>query len=156
MRIHAMFVAGLLVLLVTSAVRSRARHAAVAIDPAIGIGATGAVPEPVLSMLRRACFDCHSEETVWPWYSSLPGVSWLIEGDVNAGRGQLNFSRWAHYNPYDRADLLDKVCREASARRMPLTPYRLLHAEARLSDAELAQLCEWTRREAARLEQGAP
>jgi len=156
MRIHAVIVAGLLVLLVTSAVRSRARHAAIAIDPAIRVDAHGTVPAAVLSMLRRACFDCHSEETVWPWYSVLPGASWLIERDVNAGRGLLNFSRWAHYHRFDRADLLDKVCQEASARRMPPGPYRLLHAEARLSDAELAELCEWTRREAARLEQGAP
>jgi hypothetical protein len=102
-------------------------------DSAEGLSARTAVPAPVMSTLRRACFDCHSNETRWPWYSKLPVASWLLEQDVKAARGQLNFSRWAQYNPFDRADLLDKVCGLATAGKMPLPRYLMLHHEARLS-----------------------
>jgi hypothetical protein len=107
-----------------------------------------------MSALRRACFDCHSDETRWPWYSTLPVASWLLERDVNEGRSQLNFSQWARYNAFDRADKLDKICELATSRKMPLWPYRLLHSEARLSDADLEELCVWSGQEATRLVQG--
>jgi hypothetical protein len=66
----------------------------------------------------------------------------------------VNFSRWQEYNPYDRADMLDKICQLASSRRMPLWPYRLAHREARLDDADVRALCAWTDDEAARLIDG--
>jgi hypothetical protein len=107
-----------------------------------------------MSTLRRACFDCHSDETHWPWYSRLPIASWLVERDVNSGRGQLNFSRWARYNKFARVDLLDKVCERVTAGEMPLRPYLMLHDEARLSPADVAALCAWSQSEATRLVQG--
>lgn len=128
---------------------SREREAP--IDPALGLSARTPVPMHVMSTLRRACFDCHSNETRWPWYSSLPIASWLIARDVRSGRSQVNFSRWTEYNPFDRADQLDKVCEMAKTRAMPPQPYRMLHTEARLSDADIAELCGWTRTEATRL-----
>jgi len=73
---------------------------------------------------------------------------------VKDGRGQLNFSRWGEYNPFDRADMLDEMCELVSTKRMPLWQYRLLHQEARLTDVERAALCEWSKAEALRLEQG--
>ena len=113
-----------------------------------------AVPEPVLSTLRRACFDCHSEATRWPWYATLPLASRVIEKDVTEARGQLNLSRWIDYNPFDRADMLDKMCGLASRRKMPPWQYRLMHPGARLSATEVSALCAWTQDEAARLTQG--
>jgi len=107
-----------------------------------------------MSTVRRACFDCHSNDTRWPWYSALPVASWLIERDVTAGRGQMNFSLWTHYNPFDRADMLDKICRLAISRKMPPLPYRVLHSAARLSDIDVAELCAWSRQEATRLVEG--
>jgi hypothetical protein len=143
----AMFVIG-------SAARSRFRQPDIPAAPAAAVNLQTPVPAPVLSTLRRGCFDCHSDHTRWPWYSALPVVSWLIERDVKEGLGQLNFSRWAQYNPFDRADMLDKVCALAANRKMPLLPYRLLHSEARLSATDVAELCAWSRREAARLVEG--
>ena len=102
-------------------------------------------------LMTDACMDCHSNETRWPWYSSFPVASWLIERDVTEGRGQLNFSRWTQYNNFDRADLLDKACELATKREMPLWQYRLAHREARLNEPEIAALCAWTQREAKRL-----
>jgi len=138
---------GLLMLLIASAARSSSRAPALPADPAAAIDADA----PVMSVLRRACFDCHSNETRWPWYSALPVASWLIEHDVSEGRAQLNFSRWTHYNRFDRADLLDKTCEKATAREMPMWQYRVLHRESRLTEVEVAALCAWGRQEAARL-----
>ncbi len=124
------------------------------VDPALALSARASVPPDVATVLHRACFDCHSNDTRWPWYAHVPPASWLIAHDVDAGRGQLNFSRWGGYDPFDRADMLDKMCDLATKRKMPLWPYRLLHREARLSDAEVAALCRWADTEATRLVNG--
>ena len=149
-----LIVAAMLIVTMAFAVRSHPDRREQPVDPAAGVNGRRPVPAAVMSTLRRACFDCHSNETRWPWYSSLPGASWAIERDVNAGRGQLNFSRWAEYNAFDRASLLDKACELATARKMPLLPYRLLHTEARLSAYDIAALCAWTEIEATRLVEG--
>ena len=123
-------------------------------DPALGLGASDPVPTRVMSVLRRACFDCHSNQTRWPWYARVPPSSWLVLRDVERGRGQVNFSRWGLYNAFDRADILDRVCELVSNGKMPLWPYRVMHAEARLDDTDVATLCDWTAAEAARLVTG--
>ena len=111
------------------------------------------VPPPVMSTLQRACLDCHSDATRWPWYAALPGVSHLIARDVTEGRRQLNLSRWTQYNPFTRADLLDHMCDMATRGRMPPFPYRVVHRDARMSQSDVAALCSWSRDEAARLVQ---
>jgi hypothetical protein len=149
-----MVLVGLALLAIASVVSAQFRQPDAVPDPADGVNARGTVPAPVMSTLRRACFDCHSNETLWPWYSKLPVASWLLERDVKAARGQLNFSHWAEYNPFDRAGLLDKVCELATAGKMPLPRYLMLHHEARLSQADISQLCSWSQVEATRLVQG--
>jgi hypothetical protein len=143
----------LIVAIIGSAAPSRSRQPPHG-DPAAALNVETPVPAGVMSTLRRACFDCHSYETRWPWYAALPVASWLLERDVEEARGQLNFSLWAQYDPYDRADMLDKVCDLAASRDMPLWQYRLLHSRARLSDIDIAELCAWSRGESARLTQG--
>lgn len=125
------------------------------VDPAARIEATTDVPAALHDVLRTACFDCHSDETVWPWYARVFPVSWLVRHDVEEGRGQMNFSRWATYNVFDRADMLDEACDHVRERAMPLWQYRLLHAEARLGDSQIEMLCGWTSAEAGRLAGGA-
>ena len=145
---------GLALLMIAIVVRAQLRQPDASADPALALSARTVVPDPVVSTLRRACFDCHSNETRWPWYSRLPIASWLIERDVTAGRGQLNFSRWGQYNKFVRAELLDKVCERVTAGEMPLRPYLMLHSEARLSKADVTGLCEWAGKEATRLLEG--
>ncbi len=82
----------------------------------------------------RACFDCHSNETKWPWYSNVAPISWTVQHDVDSGRDELNFSEW---NGDQEGDEAAETVREGS---MPPWQYTLAHPEARLSDAELAQL----------------
>lgn len=86
-------------------------------------------------MARRACFDCHSNETRWPAYASIAPGSWLVQYDVTEGREQVNFSGWQR--PQDEADEVADVVRE---REMPPLMYRLLHPEARITDAERERL----------------
>src|SRR5262245_44944683 len=155
-RTYPVILIGLLILVIELAARSRSTPPTFASDPAGAIDATTNAPASVVSTLHRACFDCHSNDTRWPWYASLPVAAWLVGHDVREGRGQLNFSRWTEYNRFDRADLLDKACELAANRDMPLWQYRILHPEARLDAADIAALCTWSRRESARLVGGTP
>ncbi len=84
----------------------------------------------------RACFDCHSNETVWPWYSNVAPVSWLVQRDVDKGREELNYSE---RNRSQEGDESAETVREGS---MPPRSYLLTHPEARLTDAEIAVLTE--------------
>ena len=151
MRAGTVVLAGLLMWTIASAARSYSRAPGRSEDSAAALGADLAVPASVKSTLRGACFDCHSNETRWPWYSALPVASWLIEHDVSEGRAQLNFSRWMEYTTFERADLLDKICEKATKREMPLWQYRMLHPESQLNESDVAALCGWSRREATRL-----
>jgi len=83
------------------------------------------------ALAKRACFDCHSNETVWPWYSHVAPVSWLVMKDVVNGRHELNFSEFD--KPQDEAD---HAARMVERRKMPLKKYLPLHPEARLSAEE--------------------
>lgn len=86
-------------------------------------------------LARRACFDCHSNETRWPWYASVAPVSWLLQHDVDEGREDLNFSEWNR--PYEEAGEAGETVLN---RTMPPSSYLLLHPEAKLTDAERKQL----------------
>ncbi|MDQ1300752.1 MAG: hypothetical protein QG637_672 [Chloroflexota bacterium] len=87
------------------------------------------------ALAKRACFDCHSSETVWPWYSSIAPGSWLIYKDVVDGRAEYSFSDWGR--EAKKARKLAEVINEG---QMPPPQYLLLHPEARLSPAEKQQL----------------
>jgi hypothetical protein len=82
-------------------------------------------------LARRACFDCHSNETVWPWYSHVAPVSWLVQRDVDRARSELNFSEWDR--PQDEADEAAEMVQKG---KMPLWYYLPLHPEARLTPSE--------------------
>jgi Haem-binding domain len=155
MRLRRIMVAALVLVAIGSAARALPRpHGGAGADPSTVFNLRPAAPDLVLSTLRRACFDCHSEATHRPWYATLPIASHLIERDVTEGRGQLNLSRWTEYNPFDRADMLDKMCELASSRKMPPWQYRLMHPGARLSATDVSALCAWTQDEAERLMKG--
>jgi len=89
----------------------------------------------VRALAVRACFDCHSNQTVWPWYSHVAPVSWLAQRDTMEGREKLNFSEWNR--PQDEAD---EAAEELRSGEMPMWFYKLPHPEARFSDAEREQL----------------
>jgi Haem-binding domain len=100
-------------------------------------------PSQILTTLRHSCFDCHSNETRWPWYSRLPPVSWLVAHDVARGRQELNYSEWNSYFPQTRTRKLQWMERALRTEKMPPMIYRIIHPESRLSDADRDALINW-------------
>ena len=98
----------------------------------------------VVSALRRACYDCHSNETVWPWYSRVAPLSWVIAYDVNKGRAALNFSTWNQFSPERQAEAMKESWEEVAKRKMPTWYYVALHPEARLSANDQSLLRAWS------------
>ncbi len=88
------------------------------------------------ALAQRACFDCHSNQTVWPWYSNIAPVSWLVYGDVQEGRQRLNFSDWTR----PEGQYVDEFKEVYYERNMPPANYLLLHPSAKLTEAEWKQL----------------
>src|SRR5262245_36424105 len=94
-------------------------------------------------VLRRSCYDCHSNETAWPWYSRVAPLSWLVAHDVGEGRQSLNFSTWNRLSPEERAEAILESWEHAEEGDMPPWYYLLVHGDARLSDADRALLRTW-------------
>lgn len=97
----------------------------------------------LVSVLRRACYDCHSNETVWPLYSRVAPVSWVIAHDVKEGRAVLNFSTWNQLSPEKQAEAMKESWEEIAEGKMPTWYYVALHPEARLSPNDQSVLRGW-------------
>lgn len=104
------------------------------------------VPADIDTILRRACYDCHSNETRWPLYARIAPGSWLVARDVRQARSDLNFSEWG--TDPDReptpAQRLGGICSDLRKGTMPLRSYLLLHPRARVSPPEVERVCQWT------------
>lgn len=111
--------------------------------------ASSATPPQVAAMLHAACYDCHSSETLWPWYSHIAPMSWLIASDVKEGREHLNLSDWPNDNPMRAAKRLENMSDEISSGEMPLPKYTKIHADARLTRIQRKELSDWLDAEAA-------
>jgi hypothetical protein len=111
------------------------------------------VPPPVESILQRACYDCHSDLTRWPWYSNVAPVSWFVIDHVDSGRRHANFSEWLRPDTKDPAkytrERFQAICKQVETRNMPLTSYLLVHRAARLSQSDIETICEWTKTDVA-------
>jgi len=101
-------------------------------------------PEDVKEILKNSCYDCHSNETDWPWYSYVAPVSWLVSNDVKDARRHLNFSDWENMNMSARKMMLDEIWEEVVAGEMPLSIYTLMHSDAKVSDEQLKFIFKWT------------
>jgi hypothetical protein len=110
------------------------------IDAARTIQAHAGVPSEVGAVLNRSCGDCHSNATVWPWYTQIAPASWLMAYGVKEGRKAVNFSEWAAYTPDVQRTLLSASCDDVSAGKMP-GPYTLLRPETRLSRQDIEAIC---------------
>ena len=112
-------------------------------------------PVPVKTALRGACYDCHSNQTRWPWYSAVAPVSWWAAHEVNEGRRRLNFSAWSDYasDPGTESQKLDEIADFVASGAMAPWYYRALHQEARLPKQQRAQVVNWARQQAGRIAQ---
>lgn len=106
------------------------------------------VEPKVASVIDRSCGDCHSNQTVWPWYSHVAPASWLVVSDVNRGRAAMNLSDWGKYSAKQQKEHLEGVCSEVSQGEMPAVQYALMHPDARLTAAEKTAVCGWANRAA--------
>jgi hypothetical protein len=102
-------------------------------------------PGEVKKILRRACYDCHSHETTWPWYSRIAPLSWWVVSHVNEGRGDLNFSEWPRFDPELAGMALRDIEMQIAQEKMPLPSYTIMHAGARLNEVERNTLISWAR-----------
>jgi len=100
-------------------------------------------PPDVERVLRRACYDCHSNLTVWPAYSKVAPASWIVAHDVHDGRNELNFSIWNRYDAVTRRKKLDLARDEVRSGQMPPAYYLWMHPNARLSAADRELLENW-------------
>jgi hypothetical protein len=108
-------------------------------------------PDAVTAIVERSCRNCHSEQTQWPWYSYVAPLSWIVEKDVHDARLHMNLSRWQDYAPGKQVEILARLGAEVRNHQMPLPRYLSLHPEAKLSEQDIQQLYDWTRKERRRL-----
>lgn len=119
--------------------------------PGQDVWATNAPPQRVAAMLRASCYDCHSNETEWPWYSHVSPVSWWLVDHIKDGRRHLNFSEWPHDNPRRARSHWQNIRDEVEGGTMPLKSYTLIHRAAILSASDAKELAEWADQEAQRI-----
>ena len=103
-------------------------------------------PEEVQIVLKQACYDCHTNNTVYPWYNKIAPVSYRLADHIDHGKGEMNFSDWANYSIEKKAHKLEEVAQVLEENEMPLEEYTWTHEEARLTDAQRKAIIEWAKR----------
>ena len=98
----------------------------------------------VAAILRTSCYDCHSNETRWPWYSHVAPTSWLVAHDVEEARQHMNFSLWGTYGASRQATFAEDIWEHVEEGEMPLRTYLIAHPDARLSESAKQTLREWS------------
>ena len=115
------------------------------VDPKMTIEASVNVPDKVEKILKRSCNDCHSNKTVWPWYSNVAPISWQVIDHVNEGRKELNFSVWGTYKDRRKNRKLKEVCEQVENEEMPHPQYLWIHRDAALTKDEILTVCDWAK-----------
>ncbi len=100
-------------------------------------------PQEVKTILKKSCYDCHSNETKWPWYSNVAPVSWFVTDDVNSGRRHLNFSAWETYNDVRKEKKMKEIWDEISQDDMPMKAYTYMHPGTELDLNEKGIIKKW-------------
>lgn len=100
-------------------------------------------PQDVALILKESCYDCHSNTTIYPWYTNVAPVSWWLKNHINDGRKHLNFSEWRNYTAKKADHKLEETVEMVEEGEMPLTSYTLLHPKAKLTPAQRDKLVAW-------------
>ncbi len=101
------------------------------------------VPKEIAARLKTSCYDCHSNETKYPWYSKVAPVKWALFNHIEEGREHLNFSEWKTLSNDDKIDALDEVVEVLEEGEMPMESYLILHSEAKLSQQQKEDVMAW-------------
>jgi hypothetical protein len=122
------------------------------LNPPVAAGhdlfATNAPPPSVGALLRNSCYDCHSFETRWPWYSCIAPVSWTVARDVKAARASMNFSDWPNDDARRARKRWRRIAEDVQNGEMPPPNYVWVHRQARLSAQQRAELVKWAEEQA--------
>ena len=102
-----------------------------------------AVPAQVHAVLKRSCFDCHSNNTDYPWYNNIQPVAWFLDHHVQEAKGELNFNEFTSYSPKKARHKLEEVGKSVTEGWMPLDSYLWIHRDAKLSPAEVKLVADW-------------
>ena len=109
------------------------------------------VPEDVAMLLQSSCYDCHSDHTVYPWYSRISPLSWYLHKHIEEGREALNFSEFGDEGRAGKIGTLSEICEVVEAGIMPLQSYLLIHRDAALSPDQGGLICSWAEVESQKL-----
>jgi hypothetical protein len=101
------------------------------------------IPGSIEKMLVNSCYDCHSNETAYPWYAYIAPVSFLVSKDTKEGRRELNFSQWEKLDGIEKAEMLEEIAEEVEEGEMPMKIYPITHPDARLSDEDRETIKAW-------------
>lgn len=101
----------------------------------------------IANTIRTSCYDCHSNETQYPWYSSIAPASWWLKNHINEGRSHLNFSIFATYEPKRQIRKMEECVEMLEKHEMPLESYYLGHQDAKLTDAQRKDLIKYFKKE---------
>jgi hypothetical protein len=121
------------------------------IDETQTINAKTQMTPEVAAILDRSCRDCHTNKTVWPWYTNVAPVSWWLSSHVNDGRRALNMSEWGKLAADRQERKLRQMCDQIQEGNMPLSSYTPMHPAAKLSEQDKKTLCDWMDQERQRL-----
>jgi Haem-binding domain len=135
-----LIVVSFIALTVTTAVSKSSRDRKLTEKPFM---AGSNLPLPVRAILERACQDCHSQNTKWPWYAHIPPVSWQVHKDVAKGRAFMDLSRWNEYTEGERRGFTLAIAAAIQNHLMPPPKYVWMHPAAQLSSDELSSIEEW-------------
>ena len=99
----------------------------------------------VTQLVKTACYDCHSNNTVYPWYSNIQPVAWWLDHHIEEGKKELNFSEFGTYEPKKADHKLEELAEVVEEKEMPLKSYTLIHADSRLTDSQRELIVSWAK-----------
>ncbi|MBT8307982.1 heme-binding domain-containing protein [Muriicola sp. E247] len=101
------------------------------------------VPKNIENIIKTSCYDCHSNNTDYPWYNRVQPVAWFLEGHIENGKEELNFNEWDTYSGRKKKSKLRSIISQIKDDEMPLASYTLIHRDAKLSDTEKKTVLDW-------------
>ncbi|MEZ7496993.1 heme-binding domain-containing protein [Leeuwenhoekiella aequorea] len=101
------------------------------------------VPEAIQKKIQVSCYDCHSNNTQYPWYNRVQPVAWFLEDHIKEGKAELNFNEWDSLSSRRKASKLRSIIKQIESGEMPLDSYTLIHRDAKFSKEETEEIINW-------------
>lgn len=111
--------------------------------PATDFMMVNKVPSVIYNQLKVSCYDCHSNNTAYPWYNKIQPAAWYLEDHVNEGKEELNFNEWENYSDRRKKSKLRAIINQIESGEMPMDSYTLIHRDALLNDLSKSKIIEY-------------